>query len=73
MARVVVEDIVFVKSAQDDTEAALTQLAFVPHSSLVRYPLFSPGVAGRIYNPFIMAYQYKKLIILTNRCTYNLL
>ena len=46
-----VEDIV-IETVQPDIEAVLTQLAFVPHYSLGRYPLFSPGSAGRLYNPF---------------------
>ena len=48
---IAIEDIV-VETTQDYTEAALVQLAFVPHSSLGRYPSFSPRAAGRLCDPF---------------------
>ena len=48
---IVVEDIV-IETAQDDIEASLVQFAFVLHSSLGRYPSFSPRAVGRICNPF---------------------
>ena len=52
MFGIVVEDIVVVETMQADTETALTQLAFVPHYSLGRYPLFSLGAVEVFCNPF---------------------
>ena len=60
LAGIVVEDIFVVETAQVDTEIALIQPAFVPHSSLGRYPSFSPRVAGRLCNPFHRALSIYK-------------
>ena len=46
------EDIVVVKTMQADTKTTLIHIAFVPHSSLGRYPSFFLGATGRLYNPF---------------------
>ena len=52
LAGIVVEDIVVAKTAQSYTEAALIQIAIVPHSSLGRYPSFSLGATEVLYNYF---------------------
>ena len=49
---IVVEGISIFDIVQFDTEAALVQLAFVPHSSLGRYMSFSLGAAEVLCNPF---------------------
>ena len=42
------EDILVVETTQTDTKIALIKLAFVPHSSLGRYPSFSLRAVGRL-------------------------
>ena len=49
---IVVEDIVAIDTAQDDTKATLVQLASIHYFSLIRYPLFSRATSEVLCNIF---------------------